>query len=42
MSEPHPVRDVVTDDLKRSRLGVLFRWVLAIPAGYSLASWGTR
>ena len=32
MSEPHPVRVVVTDDLKRSRLGVLFRWLLAIPA----------
>ena len=31
MVEPHPVRLVVTDDLKRSRLTVLFRFLLVIP-----------
>jgi hypothetical protein len=30
-AEPHPIRFVVTDDLKRSRLTTLFRLVLAIP-----------
>ena len=29
--EPHPVRMEVTDDLRRSRLTVLFRLLLAIP-----------
>ena len=31
MTSPHPVRLVVTDDLQRSRLTVLFRLLLAIP-----------
>ena len=31
MVEPHPVRLVVTGDLKRSRLTVLFRFLLVIP-----------
>jgi hypothetical protein len=30
-AEPHPVRLVVTDDLRRSRLTVFFRLLLAIP-----------
>ena len=29
--ERHPIRLIVTDDLKRSRLTVFFRWILAIP-----------
>ncbi len=36
---PHPVRLVVNDDLKRWRLTVLFRWVLAIPHLIVLALW---
>lgn len=31
MSETHPIRLVVTDDLRRSRLTVFFRYLLAIP-----------
>ena len=31
MTEPHPIRLVVTDDLGRSRLTVFFRLLLAIP-----------
>ena len=31
MTEPHPVRLVVTDDLRRSRLTVFFRAFIAIP-----------
>jgi hypothetical protein len=41
-SEPgadHPVRLVVTDDLKRSRLTVLFRLLLAIPHFIWLTLW---
>src|SRR5581483_7034278 len=30
-AQPHPVRLVVTDDLRRSRLTVFFRLLLAIP-----------
>ena len=39
MSEPHPVRLVVTDDLKRSRLTVLFRLLLVIPHLIWLSLW---
>lgn len=38
--EPHPIRLVVTDDLKRSRLTVFFRLVLAIPHFIWIALWG--
>ena len=30
--DPHPIRIVVTDDLQRNRLTILFRLILAIPA----------
>jgi hypothetical protein len=36
---PHPVRLVVTDDLRRSRLTVFFRLLLAIPHFIWLALW---
>ena len=36
----HPVRLAVTDDLRRSRLTVFFRWILAIPHFIWLALWG--
>ncbi len=38
--EPHPVRLVVTDDLRRSRLTVAFRLVLALPNIVFLVLWG--
>jgi hypothetical protein len=38
--EPHPVRLVVNDDLRRSRLTVAFRLVLAIPQLVWLVLWG--
>jgi hypothetical protein len=38
--EPHPIRMVVTDDLRRSRLTVFFRFGLAIPHFVWLAIWG--
>lgn len=38
--DDHPVRLVVTDDLRRSRLTVLFRLLLAIPHIVWLALWG--
>jgi hypothetical protein len=38
--EPHPVRVVVTDDLRRSRLTVAFRLVLAVPHIVFLVVWG--
>ena len=38
--EPHPIHLVVTDDLRRSRLTVFFRLVLAIPHFIWLALWG--
>jgi hypothetical protein len=38
--EPHPIRMVVTDDLRRSRLTVFFRIGLAIPLVVWLAIWG--
>jgi Domain of unknown function (DUF4389) len=38
--EPHPIRLVVTDDLRRSRLTVFFRILLAIPHFIWLALWG--
>ena len=31
MESVHPIRLVVTDDLRRSRLTVFFRWILVIP-----------
>lgn len=37
---PHPIRLVVTDDLRRSRLTVFFRLLLAIPLGIWAALWG--
>jgi hypothetical protein len=37
---PHPIRIVVTDDLRRSRLTVFFRILLAIPHFIWLALWG--
>ncbi len=36
----HPIRLVVTDDLKRSRLTVFFRLLLVIPHAIVLALWG--
>lgn len=38
--EPHPIRLVVTDDLERNRLTVLFRILLVIPHLVWLAIWG--
>ena len=38
--DPHPIRLVVTDDLRRSRLTVFFRPILAIPPLLWLALWG--
>ena len=35
----HPIRVVVTDDCKRSRLTVFFRWLLAIPHYFWLLGW---
>ena len=37
--EPHPIRVVVTDDLRRSRLTVFFRLLLAIPHIVWLIVW---
>ena len=37
--EPHPIRVVVTDDLRRSRLTVFFRLLLAIPHIVWLVLW---
>src|SRR5947208_15868684 len=37
--EPHPIRLVVDDDLRRSRLTVFFRLLLAIPHYVWLAVW---
>jgi hypothetical protein len=37
---PHPVHLVVTDDLRRNRLTVFFRAILAIPLFVWLAIWG--
>lgn len=39
-TERHPLRLVVTDDLERSRLTVLFRLLLVIPHVIWLALWG--
>ena len=36
----HPVRLSVTDDLRRSRLTVFFRWLLAVPHWLWLGVWG--
>ena len=38
--EPHPIRLVVDDDLRRSRLTVFFRPILAIPPYIWLGVWG--
>jgi hypothetical protein len=38
--EPHPIRLVVTDDLRRSRLTVFFRLILVIPHYVWLYLWG--
>ena len=38
--EPHPIRLVVTDDLRRNRLTVFFRLLLAIPHFIWLFVWG--
>ena len=38
--EPHPIRLIVTDDLRRSRLTVFFRLLLAIPHFVWLLLWG--
>ena len=40
VSEPHPITLVVTDDLRRSRLTVFFRLLLAIPHFIVLSLWG--
>lgn len=37
---PHPIRLVVTDDLKRNRLTVFFRGILVIPHLIWLSLWG--
>jgi hypothetical protein len=39
-SAPHPIGLVVTDDLRRSRLTVFFRLLLAIPQFIWLGLWG--
>lgn len=36
----HPIQLVVEDDLRRSRLTVFFRWLLAIPHWVWLGLWG--
>ena len=36
---PHPIHLVVTDDLKRWRLTVALRWLLALPHWLVLAAW---
>ena len=36
---PHPVQLIVTDDLRRNRLTVFFRWLLAIPHFIVLTLW---
>jgi len=38
--ESHPIGLIVDDDLKRSRLTVFFRLLLAIPLAIWLAIWG--
>jgi hypothetical protein len=38
--EPHPIRLVVADDLRRSRLTVFFRLILAIPPYIWVGLWG--
>jgi len=38
--EPHPIRLIVTDDLRRSRLTVFFRLLLAIPHFIWVTIWG--
>jgi hypothetical protein len=38
-TRPHPIHLVVTDDLKRWRLTVALRWVLALPHLFVLAAW---
>jgi hypothetical protein len=38
--EPHPIRLVVTDDLRRNRVTVFFRLLLAIPHFVWLVLWG--
>jgi hypothetical protein len=35
----HPVRLIVNDDLKRSRLTVFFRWILMIPHFFWIFGW---
>lgn len=40
MSETHPIRLVVTDDLRRSRLTVFFRYLLTIPHLFWLMLYG--
>lgn len=40
MSEGHPIRLVIADDLRRSRLTVFFRLLLAIPHLLWVALWG--
>jgi hypothetical protein len=40
MAEQHPIGLVVTDDLKRNRLTVFFRLLLAIPQSIWLGIWG--
>jgi hypothetical protein len=39
-SVPHPIRVEVTDDLRRSRVTVFFRLLLAIPHFFWLVLWG--
>jgi hypothetical protein len=39
-SDEHPIGLIVTDDLRRSRLTVFFRLLLAIPSVIWLALWG--
>jgi 2-(1,2-epoxy-1,2-dihydrophenyl)acetyl-CoA isomerase len=38
-SSPHPIRLVVADDLRRFRLTVALRWLLALPHLFVLAAW---
>jgi 2-(1,2-epoxy-1,2-dihydrophenyl)acetyl-CoA isomerase len=39
VQRPHPIHLVVTDDLKRWRLTVALRWLLALPHLFVLTSW---
>ena len=39
-SDRHPIGLIVNDDLRRNRLTVFFRWLLAIPQSIVIGLWG--